>query len=61
MVLPQNITKHHLTQAAERIIKEGIPKRANSKKYDVFYKDKLLPSKLIVSYANLYANGEELD
>lgn len=61
MALPQNITKHHLTQAAERIIKEGIPKRANSKKYDVSYKDKLLPSKLIVSYANLYANGEELD
>ena len=56
-----NITKEYLIKASDRIILEGIPKNANSTTYDVIYNDCLLPPKLIISYANKYINGEELD
>ena len=61
MKFPNNITKEHLIQAAEKIINEGIPSNGHSSTYDVNYNDHLLPPKLIVSYANQYANGTELD
>lgn len=61
MKLPQNITKRHLTQAAEKIIKEGIPENGHSSTYDVYFKGQFLPPKLIVAYANIFANGDELD
>ncbi|WP_282038200.1 MrcB family domain-containing protein [Saccharicrinis aurantiacus] len=57
MKIPQNITKADLIKAADKIIVEGIPKGAQSSTYDVFYKNELLPPKLIVSYANLFSNG----
>lgn len=61
MSIPSNITFDDLKNAAEKIIAEGIPNNAHSSTYDVFYKNKLLPPKLIVSYANIFRNGEELD
>lgn len=61
MKLPTNIQKEHLLQAINRIDREGIPKGAQSKYYDVVHNGKRYPPKLVVSYANLYANNKELD
>lgn len=61
MKLPNNIQQRHLLQAIDRIDQEGIPKGAQSKFYDVVYNGKKYPPKLIVSYANFYANKRDLD
>ena len=61
MAIPKNITKEHLIKAIQKIDNEGIPKEGDSQYYDVIYKDKKYPPKVIVSYANIYANGKELD
>lgn len=61
MDIPNNLTKADLIKGADKIIKEGIPKNANSSTYDVIYEGQLLPPKLIVSYANIFKNGMELD
>jgi hypothetical protein len=61
MSIPKNITKQNLIDAAEKIIKDGIPSNGHSSTYDVIYKDNLLPPKLVVSYANIFANGTELN
>lgn len=61
MAIPTNITKEHLLKAISKIDQEGIPKDADSQYYDVLFRTKKYPPKLIVSYANLFANGEILD
>ncbi len=61
MKIPVNLSRLHLEKAANKIIHEGIPSNALSSTYDVLYKGELLPPKLIVSYANIFANGKELD
>lgn len=61
MAIPKNISKEHLLNAIEKIDKEGVPLNADSQYYDVIYKGKHYPPKLVVSYANFFANGIELD
>lgn len=61
MNIPRNISKEHLEKAVEKIDKEGIPANGDSQYYDVKYNGNLYPPKLIVSYANYFANGEILD
>ena len=63
MSIPANITKTHLLQAIKKIDREGIPTDGQSRYYDAFYANngKPYPPKLILSYANLYANGSILD
>jgi 5-methylcytosine-specific restriction protein B len=61
MKLPTNINRDHLLQAINKINSEGIPKDADSQYYDLLFEDKKYPPKLVVSYANLFANGEVLD
>ncbi len=58
---PNNINRDHLLKAIDKIDKEGIPKHGDSQFYDVVYNNKNYPPKLIVSYANIFANGIELD
>ncbi len=58
--LPENITKSHLMKAIQKIDKEGVPSKAHSTTYDVFYNERYYPPKLIISYANIYANGHAL-
>ena len=60
MALPSNINKDHLIKAIEKIDSDGIPNDADSKFYDVVYNGKKYPPKVIVSYANIFANGEEI-
>jgi 5-methylcytosine-specific restriction protein B len=61
MSFPKNITKENLLKAIDKIDKEGIPKDAQSAYYDVVFNNKLYPPKVVVSFANIYANGSELD
>jgi 5-methylcytosine-specific restriction protein B len=59
--IPQNITRDHLLKAIERIEKDGVPANAHSSTYDVVHDFKPYPPKLVVSWANVFANGLELD
>ncbi len=61
MKLPSIITKEHLLKAIERIVREGIPVDSSSQYYDIIYNNKSYPPKVVVSYANHFANGEDLD
>lgn len=56
--LPDNIQRQHIIQAIEKIDKETIPPSAQSIFYDLLYNNKRYPPKLVISYANLFANGE---
>jgi 5-methylcytosine-specific restriction protein B len=60
-VIPENITKEHLLKAIEEIDKEGIRKGRQSSTYDLIYNGKPYPPKLVLSIANKFPNGEELD
>tara|TARA_R110001599_G_scaffold230819_1_gene430091 strand:- start:1861 stop:4959 length:3099 start_codon:yes stop_codon:yes gene_type:complete len=59
--IPENITRKDLLKAIELIDKEGIPANGHSSTYDVIHEGKPYPPKLVVSWANKFANGEELD
>lgn len=61
MSIPKNITKEHIINAISKIDKEGIPQDGDSQYYDVLYNERKYPPKLVVSYANIFANGEELN
>ena len=57
-----SITKEHILKAIERYNQEGLPEpSADSQYYDLLYEGKRYPPKVIVSYANYYAEGEDLD
>jgi energy-coupling factor transporter ATP-binding protein EcfA2 len=59
--IPTNITNEHLKQAISKIDEEGIPKNSDSNYYDVLFNERKYPPKVIVSFANLFANGEIID
>ncbi len=61
MPIPQNITRDHLLQAIRKLDIEGIPKDGDSQYYDVIYEGGRYPPKVVVSYANIFANGKALD
>jgi 5-methylcytosine-specific restriction protein B len=61
MGIPKNITKEHLLKAISKIDNDGIPKDGDSQYFDVIYNGKKYPPKLIVSYANIFANGSILN
>ena len=61
MEIPPNISKEDLIKAIEKIDNEGIPQGAHSSTYDLIYNGNKYPPKLVVSYANLFANGELLN
>ncbi|MDD2984594.1 MAG: AAA family ATPase [Crocinitomicaceae bacterium] len=60
-MIPNNITTIHLQKAIEEIDKNGIPKGRESTIYDMVYNGKLYPPKLVISIANRFANGNELN
>ena len=61
MSIPNNITKENILSAIAQIDNEGIPDYAQSVFYDLVFKEKKYPPKLVISLANFYANGEILD
>ena len=58
--VPSNLKKEHILKAIEQIENEGIEKGSQSSTYDLLYERKRYPPKLVVSWANKYANGEVL-
>lgn len=60
-MIPNNINKEHLEKAIKEIDEEGVRKGRHSSTYDLTYNGKSYPPKLIVSIANRFANGIELD
>src|SRR6056300_1053382 len=60
-MIPGNISIEHLRKAIEEIETDGIRKGRHSSTYDLVYNNKTYPPKLVLSIANRYANGEELD
>lgn len=61
MSIPANISKEDLLQATHKIDQEGMPVGGDSRYYDVVFNGSKYPPKLMVSYANIFANGKELD
>lgn len=59
--IPQNITRKDLLQAIARIDELGLPDKGHSSTYDVIHEGKTYPPKVVVSLANIFANGKELD
>jgi 5-methylcytosine-specific restriction protein B len=55
------IKKEHILSAIAEIDKEGIRSGRQSSTYDLVYEGKIYPPKLVISIANRYAVGEELD
>lgn len=61
MKLPENIRRERILKAIQKIREEGVPDHAQSSTYDVVYEEERFPPKLVMAYANIFANGEELD
>ena len=59
--VPGNISREPLLQAIEEIRRSGVPSGAQSTIYDVVFEGERFPPKLVVSIANRFANGEDLD
>ncbi|MFH6770265.1 AAA family ATPase [Gaetbulibacter aquiaggeris] len=55
------IKKEHILKALNEIDENGIRKGRHSSTYDILYEGKTYPPKLVISIANRYANGTELD
>jgi 5-methylcytosine-specific restriction protein B len=60
-MIPNNISKEHIEKAIAEIDKEGIRKGRKSSIYDLVYNGENYPPKLVISIANRFANGSELD
>ncbi|CAD0009630.1 hypothetical protein [Flavobacterium salmonis] len=61
MAIPINIEREHIFQAILRIEREGIPPRRGAREWAVDYEGIIYPCKLLISWENLYVNGEELN
>ena len=60
-MVPENISKEHIIKAIKEIDEMGVVKSRQSSTYDLLYNDRRYPPKLVLSIANKYANGKELD
>ena len=60
-MIPHNITYKHILSAIEELKEKGIPDTRKSKKYHLQYEGNLYPPKLVISIANRFANGVDLD
>jgi len=60
-MIPKNINRDYIFNAIRKINRDGIPKSRKSKKFQLLYNGKYYPPKYVISLANEYANGRELD
>ena len=60
-MIPENINKEHIEKAIAEIDREGVRKGRHSSTYDLIHNGKFYPPKLVLSIANRFANGSELD
>ena len=61
MAIPKNITREHIEKAIEEIVPAQIPAQRMEQNYSLISNGKTLPPKYVISIANKYANGAELD
>lgn len=61
MAIPENITKNHIESALKEVDPSRIPRRRLSYQYFLEHNGQKLPPKYIISIANKYANGDELE
>ncbi|QJD80296.1 hypothetical protein [Spirosoma rhododendri] len=61
MPIPANIHREHIFQAMLKIKREGIPAGRGPRQWALNYEGDIYPCKLLISWSNIYANGEELD
>jgi len=60
-MIPKNITRNNILNAIKEINKKDIPKGRTSRKFKLSYEGNVYPPKYIISLANRYANGKELE
>lgn len=60
-MIPSNIKKEHILRAVSEVDSKGIPPARRSRDYLLIEEGKPYPPKYILSLANRFANGEELD
>jgi hypothetical protein len=61
MKIPNNINRNHILKAIKKINKEGVPPKRGPRKYAMEFDAKLYPCKLLISWANIFANKIELN
>jgi len=59
-MIPKNLTEEDIFRAIQEIDGNGIPLNRHSTEWDVLYDGKHYPPKYLISIANKFANGEEL-
>ncbi|RLE90862.1 MAG: hypothetical protein DRN04_14120 [Thermoprotei archaeon] len=59
-MIPKSIKREHILEALNEIDKTGIPDKRASRKYNLEYRGKFYPVKLVISKAYKYVAGEEL-
>jgi len=57
----QEITKENILEAINEINQQGVTPSRQSSTYDLIFEGKPYPPKLVISIANRFATGEELD
>jgi MoxR-like ATPase len=60
-LIPSNITKEHILKALEEINQKGVPNHRQSARFFLSFENSYYPPKFVISVANRYANGTELD
>ncbi|MGD0030628.1 DUF3427 domain-containing protein [Paenibacillus illinoisensis] len=61
MPIPNNILMEHVIKAIDYINKHNVPDKRFSTKYVLVHNDKYYPPKYVLSIANTFANGIELE
>jgi hypothetical protein len=61
MPIPNNIEREHIFQAMLRIHRDGVPPKRRAREWAVDYEGVIYPCKLLISWGNVYSNGQELD
>ena len=60
-MIPKNINRKAILEAIQVIDENGIPDTRQSRKYKLKYNEKLYPPKYLISIANKFVNGNELE
>ena len=60
-MIPSNIEREHIVKAIGEIDSNNIPPGRQSKSFLLIFEGKQYPPKYVLSLANKFANGEELD
>ena len=60
-MIPENITRENILNAITRVDNQGVPAHRGARRWAVLHNSVHYPCKLLVSWANEFANGRELD